>query len=176
MKRLKYSLTAVLVCLVGACWAGPTDPTEIRTAGNIQLRDQYGTLQAISFPTTNIIVLTVADRKGSEQVDDWIAALKPRYGGRVEFRGMADVSGVPGFLQNRVRQRVLATRHYPVMLDWTGKICARLGCQAGLANVLILDTNGIVRAGFAGTAAEPRLGRCMTILDSALAGSPRPTP
>src|SRR4051794_2114674 len=84
----------------------------------IELNDQYDAPHRLTFPTTNITVLTIADRKGSEQVDGWIAALKARYAGRINLRGIADVGGAPAFIRARIRKKFQEAREYPVMLDW----------------------------------------------------------
>ena len=145
-----------------------------KAPAHIQLDDQYNVLQRLSFPGTNITVLAIADRKGSEQVDGWIAMLKHHYAGRIDLRGLADVGGVPGFLQAKIRKRFQEARRYPVMMDWSGKVCRQFGYQPGLANMLIVDYDGRILGRFCGDAIEPNLKSFCTVLDKALL--PKSTP
>ena len=165
----KSSIAAFALMLVaGSGIAGEAHLLATNVPACIELHDQYDALQKFSFPTTNITVLTIADRKGSEQVDGWIAALKPRYAGRIDLRGLADVGGVPGFLQGKIRKRFQETRTYPVMMDWSGKVCARLGYQPDLANILILGRDGSVLGRFTGGAVETNRAAAFDALDKAL--------
>ncbi len=165
----KSSIAAFALMLVfGSGSAGEAHLLATNVPACIELHDQYDAPQKLSFPTTNITVLTIADKKGSDQVDGWIAALKPRYSGRIDLRGLAEVSGVPGFLQGKIRKRFQETRTYPVMMDWSGKVCAQLGYQPELANILILGRDGSVVGRFAGAATETTLGDAFKMLDGAL--------
>ena len=154
--------------VAGSGIAGETHLLATNAPAGIELQDQFGAPQKLSFPTTNITVFTIADRKGSEQVDGWIAALKPRYSGRIDLRGLADVGGVPGFLQGKIRKRFQETRTYPVMMDWSGKVCARLGYQPDLANILILGRDGSVLGRFTGGAVETNRVAAFDALDKVL--------
>lgn len=98
------ALTALLqLATVGAAPATP--PHSEPVLASFELRDQYDIAHKISFPTTHITVMTVADKKGSEQIDGWIAPLKERFGGRIAIEGVADMSKVPGFLRSMVREK-----------------------------------------------------------------------
>jgi hypothetical protein len=134
---------------------------------SIELRDQFDAPQRLSFPATNVVVLTIADRKGSEEVDGWIAALKPLYVGRVDFRGLADVGGVPGLFQGRLRQKFQEKHKHPVMMDWSGKTCAQFGYQRGVANLLVIDCDGWIRARFRGHASPAAVAEACAALEAA---------
>ena len=135
---------------------------------SIELRDQYDAPQKLSFPTTNVTLLTIADQQGSEQVDGWMAALKPRYAGRIDIRGLADCGGAPGFVQSRIRRKFQETRKYPVMMDWSGKVCAQFGCEPHLANILVLGRDGIILARFTGAATPSGIVDANAALDKVL--------
>ncbi len=137
-------------------------------APSIELRDQFDAPQKLSFPASQITILTIADRKGSDQVDGWIAALKPRYAGRLEFRGIAQVSAVPGFLQSHVRKKFQETRKYPVMMDWTGEACKQLGAAAGVANLLVIDRTGQILGRYQGKAGSNLVAEASLVIDKAL--------
>lgn len=134
----------------------------------IELRDQYDAAHRLSFPNTNFVVLTIADRKGSEEIDGWITALKQRYEGRIELRGIADVGGVPGFLQGRIRKKFREARPHPVMMDWSGKVCTQLGYAPDVANILVLGHDGLIHGRFTGPAVDPNRQKAFALLDKAL--------
>lgn len=135
---------------------------------SIELRDQFDQPRQLSFPTTRVTVLTIADRKGNDQIDGWIAALKTRFAERVDFCGVANVSGVPGILQAHVRKKFQEARKYPVMMDWTGTTCVRLGAKSGVANVLILGRDGSVLGRFAGKTNSTLVAEANAILGKAI--------
>ena len=135
---------------------------------SIELHDQYDAPQKLSFPSTNITVLTIADKKGSEQVDGWIAALKPRYAGRIKILGIADVGGAPAFVHDKIRKKFQETRPYPVMMDWSGKVCAQLSYKPDVANILVIGRNGAILGRFSGLANVPKLAEACSLLDRVL--------
>lgn len=160
------------------CWlvragAGATQP--VKLPARVELRDQFEQVQKLEFPAPRITVLTLADRKGSEEIDPWIAALKARYKGRVDFRGVANVSGVPGFLQGAVRKKFREVRPYPIMMDWTGELCARLGYQPGVATILVVAKDGVIRARFGGRATATAIAVACDAVDHAFASDARET-
>ena len=165
MKVFSLSLVACLPVLCQSI-AGEAPKPPGHAPACIELHDQYDTPQRLAFPTTNVVVLTIADKIGSEQIDDWVAALKSRYAGRLELRGLADVGGVPGFLRGKVRKKFQETRTYPVMMDWSGKVCAQFGFDSGVANVLVIARGGSIHARVAGSAGEPALKELSAAIDA----------
>lgn len=157
-----------------AAIAAEASPAALAKVGALELRDQFDAPQRLVFPTTNVTVLTVADKKGSEQMDGWINAVKARFAGRVEIRGLADVRGVPKLFQGRLRAKFQETRKYPVMMDWSGETCNRLGCVTGSANILVLGSDGTILHRFAGPAVEPVLGQAVAAVEAAIAARAGP--
>ncbi len=143
-------------------------PPAISAPACIELRDQFDAPQKLAFPTTNIALLTIADKKGSEQVDAWIAALKPRYAGRIDIRGLADCGEAPGFLRIRIRKKFQQAHTYPVMMDWSGKVCAQFNYVPGRANLFVIDQHGRIAGRFAGAATTTNLSALSALLDAAL--------
>lgn len=135
----------------------------------IELYDQYQKLQVLSFPATNVTFLTIADRKGSEQIAGWITALKAHHAGPIDIRGLADVGGVPSLLRGRIRKRFQESILYPVMMDWSGDVCAKFGYVEDQANVIIIDRNGSVAGRFSGKATEANFKDAFVALQKALA-------
>ncbi len=164
----------ILIVLSLACEctsAGQTLNFPTNAPAKIELRDQFNAPQDLSFPTTNITILTIADRKGSEEVDAWIAALKPLYCGRVDFRGLANVESVPRLLQAHVRRKFQEKHKYPVMLDWSGAACQRFGLVPGLVNILVIDRAGEIRARATGRPSPATLTGVQAALDAALSAT-----
>jgi len=161
---------SLMVCLPGASRtvAGDAPKPPVRAPASIELRDQYDAPQRLAFPATNVVVLTIADKKGSEQIDGWVAALKAGYAGRIELRGLAEVGGVPGLLRGKVRKKFQETRAYPVMMDWSGTNCAALHYQKNVANVLVIGRDGSILGHATGPAREPALKELLSAIDAAL--------
>ncbi len=168
---MKFPLIVLVLNLLLVCentGAQPSTGSSTNAPSCIELRDQFDKPHRLSFPTTKVMVLTIADRKGSEEVDGWIAALKPLYAGRVDFRGLANVGGVPGLFQAKVRRKFQETRNYPVMMDWTGVACAQFGYQRDVANILVIDHNGYIRTRISGSASSAAVAAVRVALDAAL--------
>ncbi len=173
---MRSCLIVILINLLLICETkGGQEPSRVSTNAPpcVELRDQFDTPQRLSFPTTNVVVLTIADRKGSEEVDAWIAALKPVYYGHVDFRGLANVAGVPGLLQAKVRRRFQETRKYSVMMDWSGAACAQFGYQRDVANILVIDRHGSILARLRGRATYAAVAAACATLKAALAPTER---
>ena len=152
-----------------AARAGETPPHPTHAPASIELQDQYEAAQKLSFPTTNLTLLTIADKKGSEQVAGWMTALNPRFGTRIAIRGLADLGGAPGFVQGRIRRAFRESQKFPVMLDWSGKVCAQIGYQHGVANLLLIGRDGVIHARFTGVATTAAIAEAAATLEKALA-------
>ncbi|MBK7999261.1 MAG: hypothetical protein IPK15_11255 [Verrucomicrobia bacterium] len=159
----------MVAALSFTAWAAEDAMPGPKIPQRLELSDQYDTKHVVSFPTTNVIFLTIADRKGSEQIAGWITALKARPEMPVDIRGLADVGGVPGFLRGRIRKRFQETILYPVMMDWSGKVCAQFKYVPDLANVYIIDRNGALVGHFSGRTNAAGLKEAFVALDKALA-------
>jgi hypothetical protein len=140
----------------------------VRAPANIELRDQHDSPQRLTFPATNLVVLAIADKTGAEQVDAWIAAIKPRYAGRVEIWGLADVRGVPSFLRSKVRKKFQQSRQYPVMMDWSGEVCAKFNIQPEVANLFLIARDGRIIGRWTGSATRAAVAEFSAGLDRAL--------
>ena len=97
----------LITLLCGFALAALAAPAVVPTnaPARIELNDQFDLPQTLSFPTTNITLLTIADHKGSEQIAGWIAPVKQRFGTRLDIRGIADLSPVPRILRGMVRKQ-----------------------------------------------------------------------
>jgi hypothetical protein len=162
----------LLVMLAWCASAAPITETAViptHAPAMLVLHDQFDVPQTLAFPTTNITLLTIADRTGSAQLAGWIAPVKHRYGERIDIRGIADVSPVPRPLRSLVRKKFRELQTYPVMMDWTGEVCAQLSYQKDVANILVLDRNGRIQARFTGVATAAAVAEAGVVLDKLLA-------
>jgi hypothetical protein len=169
MRKLKFILWLggmLLACIVVR--GGETSSWPTNAPALVQLQDQFGKLQKLAFPNAKITLLVIADKQGSTEVNAWIAALKTRYAGRIEICGLADMEGVPGFLQGRVSRKFQAAHTYPVMMDWSGKVCDRFGYRQDVANILVIDADGAIRERVYGAATDEAVTRINHALDAAL--------
>lgn len=164
--KRRYAIAAAL-CLTAIAFAEEAHMPVTHAPAVIELHDQFDAPQRLAFPATNITVLTIADKKASDQVDGWVDALG-RYTGRVDLRGMADTSSMPGFLHGFVRHEIRRTRKFPVMLDWSGKVCAQMDFHPGCVNVFVLDRNGSILGHIIGAAAETNRNSVFAVVDRAL--------
>jgi len=118
----------------------------------IELPDQFEKAQKLSFPNTNLTVLTIADRKGSEQIAGWIEPVAKRFGPQVDVRGIADVSAVPRLLRGTVRSAFRKEQSHPVMMDWSGAVVKKFSPKADVTTLLLIDGQGKILHRFEGAA------------------------
>jgi hypothetical protein len=167
----QFALRAFL--LLTTVFTANAEPTNsVPVLASFELRDQYDNLHTISFPATNVTLMTVADRKGSEQIDGWIAPVKERYGDRIAIEGIADVSTVPRLLRSMVRKQFKKGRAYPVMLDWDGPVARSFNYQKDEANFFVIDRQGHITGCFSGATNDVALKSLFASIDLAIAKSP----
>jgi hypothetical protein len=119
-------------------------------ADAIRGEDQFGSSRAIQFPAAKPIVLTIADKDGADEVDLWVAALKPKVADRAAFEGIADVTKVPGPLRGMIRKRFAKRYSHGMILDWTGESLARFKPTPARANIYLLSRDGEELARYSG--------------------------
>jgi hypothetical protein len=150
----------------------PDRPTPV---GRFVLEDQFGRVHQLSYPRPTAGVITVADRRGSRQVDGWTEPLSRRYGDRIEITGVANVSGVPRGWRNRIRDRFKERLPRPVLLDWDGAVAGALGHQRHQVSVLVVDADGNRRYADAGPADQVKLERLYRAIEPLLRIKEAPT-
>lgn len=134
--------------------------------GSFELKDQFNTTQLLVFPRTNLLVLTVADQKGSEQIAAWVRPLKERFPHGLSIEGVADVSRLPLFLRPLVRREFKTKFERPVMLDWSGAVVKQLPCAPDVANVFLMATNGAVLGTFQGAIETNRRAELIGLIET----------
>jgi hypothetical protein len=135
----------------------------------IELPDQFEQTQRLAFPNTNITVLTLADRKGSEQISGWVEPVAKRFGKRVDVQGIADVSAVPRLLRGTVRAGFRRDMPHPVMLDWSGTTIQKFAPKADVTTVLLIDGTGRILRQFEGAATAKQIEELIAMIEKMLA-------
>lgn len=134
----------------------------------IELPDQYEQTQRLVFPSTNITILTLADRKGSEQIAGWVDPLSKRFGKRVEVQGIADVSAVPRILRGTVRAGFRRDIPHPVMMDWSGTTIQKFAPRADVTTVLVINGRGQILRTFEGAATSSQIEELSVMIEKML--------
>lgn len=165
MKLLFFYCCLAAATLAAAVTAQPERIVEV--IPDIHLRDQFGAEHHIRFPRTNALILTVADHKGSKQMDTWTKPLQKRYGSEVAIEGLADLGKVPGFLRGRVEKGFRRDFPRPLLLDWSGNVAKLLQCEKDAANVFVVDASGRILAHAAGRASPEALTKVFAAADRA---------
>ena len=176
MKQIVSLLLLTLATGVSAAPHSEPSITPTNAPSSIELHDQFDAPQTLSFPATNVTLLTIADKKGSEQIAGWVAPLKQRFGKRIDIRGLADVSTVPPPLRGMVRRKFQKFQTYPVMMDWSGEAVKAFTYVPNKANVLVLDYHGQILKRISGEASPKAVHDFCATIDSALARLARPLP
>ena len=162
---MKKCLLMAMTCLVAF---GIQAGTLTNAPACIELPDQFEKPQKLSFPNTNLTVLTLADRKGSEQIAGWVEPVAQRFGTRVAVRGIADVSAVPRLLRGTVRSAFRKEQSYPVMMDWSGKEVAKFAPKENVTTVLLIDGQGKILRRYEGVAKKAEVEELCKLIQEML--------
>ena len=168
MKQIVSLLLLTLAAGVSAAPNSEPSSTPTNAPSSIELHDQFDAPQTLSFPATNVTLLTIADKKGSEQIAGCVAPLKQRFGKRIDIRGLADVSTVPRPLRGMIRMKFQKFQSYPVMMDWSGKAVKAFTYVPNEANVLVLDGQGQILKRISGEANPNAVQDLCAAIDRAL--------
>lgn len=174
----QLSLETLLILLLGgATWLSGSQetvpPEEEWTSGAglpslnaIVLKDQFGSVHSYHFPLDRPMVLLAADKKGYEVLAPWIKAVRDRAGRNTPVVGIADVRGVPGFLQAKVRRKFEARQKHPVLLDWDGDVLNLLNPEKGVPNAYLITASGQVVLHLSGEASAGKLEKLLKGLEA----------
>jgi hypothetical protein len=117
---------------------------------DFELRDQYGYLRAYRFPKSKVTVMTLADQRGSAQLEPWISHIFQRFGRRIDIDGIADLSSVPSPLRGAVRALFRSQLNYLVLMDWEGSVVKRFAPRKDAANIYVINRDGRIVSRAAG--------------------------
>jgi hypothetical protein len=136
------------LALLALCTAASSAP--VQKLADFDLTDQAARPRSYRFPKTKVTVMTVADRKGSEQLAPWIQRIRGRYETRIDIDGVADVSIIPKPLREMFRGVFRKQLTYSVMLDWEGTVVKQFSYQKSVANIYLIDRDGRIVRQFTG--------------------------
>lgn len=168
MKRIVAMLILLLAFHPAVAPAVRSAAIPVSVPKRIELRDQFDHAQLLTFPSTNVVFLTIADKKGSEQISAWVQPTKLKFGTNIQIRGIADVSSVPRPLQGFIRKQFQKIQSYPIMMDWNGDMVKAITYVPEKANILVLDGSGQIAARMTGPATEAGLAELFDVLDKVL--------
>ncbi|HET9524432.1 MAG TPA: hypothetical protein VFO90_09370 [Terrimicrobiaceae bacterium] len=143
-----------------------------QSLGDFELADQNAVTRSYRFPKVKVTAMTVADRKGSQQLAPWIQRLYTRYAKRIDIDGIADVSGIPKPLRGMVSEVFRKNLTHSVMLDWGGSIVNRFGYERGVANIYLIDRRGRILKHVAGPVNDIAELELFQAIDRAITNSP----
>jgi hypothetical protein len=164
MKALMLSLLAFSVAAVAA-------PVEKLTA--FELSDQHEKLRSYRFPKSKVTVMTIADHKGSDELEPWVQRLYNRYGKRIDIDGIANVSMIPAPFQGMFRRAFKKELTYSVMLDWGGSVVRQFGYNEGVVNLYVVDRCGRIVKRLSGAVSDDAFRELTREIDCAIADTSR---
>ena len=143
-----------LFCLVWLLAGRPAEAAESIRLTTLELKDQFEQPHVVTFPSEKPRLFVVSDRKGSEQTPAWTDPLKERFTNQLEMIAVADVHGVPAFVQPMIRRGFKKQYAHPVLLDWKGLVFEKLSPKANVVNLYLLKRDGTLSAQWRGVATE----------------------
>jgi hypothetical protein len=143
-----------------------TAATGTNRCAHFTLQDQFEKTHQFTFPQAKPVVLTVADKKGSEDIKAWAHPLAEKFGDQIIIAGLADVSTVPPPLRGLVRSKFKKAISYPVMLDWEGGSARGFHYAKGRANVYLISPDGRVMHHLSGKADEAQLANLIALIEA----------
>lgn len=129
-------------------------------------KDQFGADFKLATPFAKPLVVTLADQRGATQTDGWVGPLVARFGDRIEFVAVADVSAVPAGMREMIRQKFREKYSRPTLLDWTGETSKRLNAIRRRCNLYIVAPDGRVVAMQSGEADEASIVKIYAVIEA----------
>jgi hypothetical protein len=148
-----------------------------RAVQDFTLKDQYDSTFTLSAHRATVVILVGGDREGSRLMGSYGRALHRRFGAEraVVIGDFAQLRGVPFFVKGSVRRRFQGTQtdgspKTPVLLDWDGAIARRIGFEEHLANVYVIDRDGVLRFRAAGRGEDAEVAALLEAAAGVVAG------
>jgi hypothetical protein len=136
---------------------------------DFELTDQEAKKRTYRFPKTKVTVMTVADRKGANQLAPWIQRVYDRYQNQIDIDGVADVSMIPKLFQPILREAFKKRLEYSVMLDWDGSVVKQFAYKKNVANIYVIDRGGRIVQRIMGAISNEALRTLFRAIDAAIA-------
>ena len=135
------------------------------------LEDQYEKLHTFDFPQKKPLVFSIADPGGSKDAPVWTDTIKKKYGGRIAFWSIANLSFMPSAARSAARLGIRATSKDPVLCDWDGSVSEGLKSRKGHANIIVIAPTGEILHRTFGKVSDEKLNEVYEAIDSALTAS-----
>jgi hypothetical protein len=136
---------------------------------DFELTDQEAKKRIYRFPKTKVTVMTVANRKGVNQLAPWIQRVYERYQNQIDIDGVADVSMIPKLFQPILREAFKKRLEYSVMLDWDGSVVKQFAYKKNVANIYVIDRGGRIVQRLMGAISNEALRALFRAIDAAIA-------
>ncbi len=141
------------------------------TASAFSLEDQFEKLHSFTFPRDKPLVFSIADPGGAKDAPVWTDTIHEKYGDRIAFWSMANLSFIPAVARSTARLGIRATSKDPVLCDWDGAVSESLKSKKGHANVIVISKSGTILHRTFGKPTDEKLAKAYEAIDSALAES-----
>lgn len=172
------SRLAACILFVGAAGAlaspdtgGPThEGDDAMQVPDFVLEDQHRNEHQYRFPRERVTVLLLADREGSQGLEDWVRPLYERYELDIDLRGIAELSEAPRIFRGLIRLGFRQVLEYPVLMDWDGAVCEALNYPGEIPRVVVAAPEGEIALKVDGEAGPDRIARVMKTVDELLKG------
>lgn len=145
-----------------AVFAGGPEAMEER----LVLRDQFDVEREVPLSSGRPVVLVLADREGTNQLEGWLEPLQQHIEGSIDFYHIALLERVPRPFRSVVRSGFREEVDYPVLLDWQGAFLQRYELVSAEVNILVLSGDGQLAQRVHGEAAPERLAACKAAIDA----------
>lgn len=167
MRKFQLSLLS-LVIVVFASRVHGEDISKPETAKPFTLQDQYEKDHTLKFPRRKPLVISVADPGGAKDAPIWTDNIKSKYGNRIDFWSMANLSFIPEVGHGAARIGIKATSKESVLCDWDGAVSLALKAKKGQANIIVITRSGVILHRVSGTATEGKLQQTHEAISNAL--------
>jgi hypothetical protein len=145
-----------------------SEAPQLPQAPAFTLENLKGENKLFAFPREKVLILAIADQKGSETMENWIKPLFDRYRDKIEIQGVAELSAVPKFARGIARGIISGLVKQPILLDWTGTVSTQFGAKPGKTNLYAINTQGQIIAQASGVANLEKLTAIVEIIDPIL--------
>ena len=140
--------------------------------GPLMFTDQYEHTWQLSEMRGSVVVLIAGDRVGNKYNGTWERAVRARYQRQVKIVPVANLASVPGFMHGFVRGKFIskdpAHPNGSVLLDWKGTVAKTFGFHDDLANVYVIDQEGVFRYAGSGQGRGAELEPLFQVVDGLL--------
>ena len=157
--RTLWATLGALLLLVTCARAEDPPATELIS---FKIKDQFDTLHTDGRYRSSAVLVTWADRKGSEYVVGWAPALHDSLAQelssyRLRQISVAHLKGVPFFLKGKVKGRFPKSPNAWVLMDWGGEFNKAYACTEDRFNVLVFDSSSRLVARWAVSEEDPEI-------------------